>query len=213
MKRVSLIVILMLILVPAVSDATDWIGRLRVINISPNDSSSTILDTGTGVTVDSKTTVEVDLTMMLSESWGLELIAATAEHDLATSAGALGGADAGSVWVLPPTLTLQYHFRSGSSLHPYIGLGINYTMFYKYELSDDLAGLGVTDVDFDGSFGLAGDFGIDVDLGERWLLNFDVKYIQISTDASLRIEGGDTLDKVSVDVDPWVYGIGIGLRF
>jgi outer membrane protein len=44
------------------------------------------------------------------------------------------------------------------------------------------------------------------------MLNFDVKYITISTDASLKV-GSDTLDKIAVDIDPWVYGIGIGYRF
>ncbi len=99
------------------------------IDIAPDSSSSEILNTGTSVDVDSAWTLEVDLTYMFSEHVGLELIAATANHDLSTTGGVLGGADAGSVWVLPPTLTLQYFFGTGN-IRPYIGAGINYTVFY-----------------------------------------------------------------------------------
>jgi outer membrane protein len=213
MRKPVLALLFAVLLVPAVTESADWIARLRAISISPNDSSSTILDTGTAVTVDSKATVEVDITMMLSDTWGLELIAATAAHDLATSGGDLGGVSAGEVSVLPPTLTLQYFFATDSGLHPYAGVGVNFTLFYDYELSDALAGVGATDVDFDNSFGLAGDLGLDIDLGEKWLLNFDLKYIMIDTDATIKVAGGGSLDTVQVDIDPWVYGIGIGLRF
>jgi outer membrane protein len=213
LKRISLVVVIALLVLPAVAQAQEgsWIFRVRGINISPNDSSSQILDTGTEVTVDSKSTVEVDLTYMFSDHVGVEVIAATARHDLATNGGALGGADAGSVKVLPPTVTLQYHFGN-EAFKPYLGVGLNYTYFYSYDLSDDLAGLDITDVEFSNSFGLAGNAGLDIGFGGSWMLNFDVKYITISTDASLKV-GSDTLDKIAVDIDPWVYGIGIGYRF
>ena len=213
MRKPVLVILFAALLVPAVTDAADWIARLRVIEVSPNDSSSTILDTGTGVTVDSATTVEVDITMMLSETWGLELIAATTKHDLTTSGGDLGGASAGSVKVLPPTLTLQYHFPTNGGWHPYLGAGINFTLFYDYELSSDLEGLGVSGIEFDNSFGFAGDLGVDIDLSDTWLLNLDVKYILIDTAAELELAGGGFLDTVDVDIDPWVFGVGIGIRF
>lgn len=211
-RKICLALALMLLVLPVIAEAQgNWILRLRGISISPNDSSSEILDTGTEVTVDSKTTFEVDLTYMFSDNVGLEVIAATARHDLATTGGALGGADAGSVKVLPPTVTLQYFFGT-ETIRPYIGAGVNFTYFYSYDLSEDLAGLGITDVEFSTSFGFAGDVGIDFSLGGSWLLNLDAKYIMISTDADLMV-GSEVLDTIDVDVDPWVYGIGIGYRF
>jgi outer membrane protein len=211
-KKIVLVIALMVLVVPTIAQAQEsWIFRVRAIDIAPDASSSQILNTGTSVDVDSAWTVEVDLTYMFSEHVGLELIAATASHDLSTTGGALGGADAGSVWVLPPTLTLQYFFGTGT-IRPYIGAGINYTVFYGYDLSDDLASLGITDVTFSNSFGFDGDVGVDLSLGGNWVLNLDIKYIQISTDADLKV-GSDTLDTISVDVDPWVFGIGAGIRF
>jgi len=211
-RKMCLVFALILLVLPAFAQAQEsWIFRVRAIDISPDSSSSEILDTGTYVDVDSAWTVEVDLTYMFNEHVGLELIAATANHDLSTTGGALGGANAGSVWVLPPTLTLQYFFGTGT-IRPYIGAGINYTVFYGYDLSDDLASLGITDVTFSNSFGFDGDIGVDFSIGGNWVLNADIKYIQISTDADLKV-GSETLDTISVDVDPWVFGLGVGIRF
>lgn len=211
-RKTCLVAALVLLVLPAVADAQgNWIFRVRGISISPNDSSSEILETGTEVTVDSRTTIEVDLTYMFSERVGVEVIAATARHDLATAGGALGGANAGSVKVLPPTVTLQY-FLGTENIRPYIGAGINYTYFYSYELSDDLAGIGISDVKFSNSFGLAGDIGVDIGFGGNWLLNLDAKYIMIDTNADLKT-GTATLETVKVDIDPWVFGVGIGYRF
>jgi outer membrane protein len=211
-KKTWLVFTIMLLVVPAVVQAQEnWIFRVRAIDIAPDSSSSEIFNTGTTVDVDSAWTIEVDLTYMFSEHVGLELIAATANHDLSTTGGVLGGANAGSVWVLPPTLTLQYFFGTGT-IRPYVGAGINYTVFYNYDLSDDLASLGITDVTFSNSFGFDGDIGVDFSLGGNWVLNADIKYIQISTDAALKV-GSDTFDTISVDVDPWVFGLGVGIRF
>ena len=186
---------------------------LRGISVDPNDSSEDIGETGSTVAVDSAVTVEVDVTYMFAPSLGIELIAATTGHDLTASGGALNGADLGSVKVLPPTLTLQWHpFGEPGLLDFYIGAGINWTYFYSYDLSDDLAGLGVTDIGFSNSFGFAGDIGLSVYLGNNFHINGDIKYIQIQTDADIKV-GADTLDKVSTDINPWVFGLGVGWKF
>jgi len=116
------------------------------------------------------------------------------------------------VSILPPTVVLQFHPFPGGLFDFYFGAGVNYTNFYDYDLSDDLAGLGVTDIDFSSSFGLAGDIGLNVWLGDNFNINGDIKYAQISTDAKIKV-GSDTLDTVAVDIDPWIFGVGIGWRF
>ncbi|MDJ0841948.1 MAG: OmpW family outer membrane protein [Acidobacteriota bacterium] len=191
----------------------NWLIRLRLIDVAPNDDSSEILTTGTSVAVDSAIVPEVDLTYFFNDNWGLEVIAATSPHDLSTENGDLGGADAGEVWVLPPTFTLQYHFGRNTATDFYAGLGLNYTLFYSYDLSDDLSGLGVGDIDFDSSFGLAGNVGVDFQINEKWVFNIDLKYIDISTDADLELAAGGVLETVDVDINPLVAGIGVGYRF
>lgn len=191
----------------------NMIFRVRMINVAPNDDSSQILDTGTNVAVDSAIVPEVDLTYMFSQKWGLEVIAATSPHDLSTENGALAGANAGEVWVLPPTFTLQYHTGFDKPIDFYAGLGLNYSLFYNYDLSDDLEGLGVADIDFDSSFGLAGNLGIDFKIGEKWFFNIDLKYINITTEAELQLADDVVLDTLDVDINPIVASIGAGFRF
>jgi outer membrane protein len=210
--RILIGVMMALLVVPAVADAQDWILRVRGIAIDPNDSSGEIGETGTTIDVDSQSTIEVDITYLFSPSFGIELIAATAKHDLKATGGALDGADLGAVTHLPPTVCLQWYIIPEGLINFYIGAGINFTTFYDYDLSDDLAALGVTDIEFTNSFGLAGNAGLNINLGERFMLNADVKYIQIATDADIKV-GSATLDEVSVDINPFVYGIGVGFRF
>jgi outer membrane protein len=51
-------------------------------------------------------------------------------------------------------------------------------------------------------------------MSDRWYLNFDLKYIDIDTDATIKNRStGERLADVSVDVNPWVPGIGVGYRW
>jgi outer membrane protein len=212
MRRIALILVVCMILAPAVTSAGDWVLRLRAINISPNESSAKIGDTGSEVAVDSATVPEVDLTYMFTKRLGVEVVAAVADHDLSASGGALSGADLGTVSLLPPTVVAQFHPFPGGLFDFYVGAGVNFTTFYDYDLSGTLADIGVTDIEFDDSFGLAGDVGLSIYFGDHLHINGDIKYIQISTDAKIRV-GSDTLDTVSVDIDPWVFGLGVGWKF
>ncbi len=113
---------------------------------------------------------------------------------------------------LPPTLTLQYHFAPDAKVRPYVGAGVNYTIFYDEDASGALEGaIGSTKVSADDSFGYAVQAGVDIDLGERFFLNLDAKYIDIDTTAKLRT--GALVNRVNVSLDPVFAGIGIGMRF
>lgn len=210
--KAFLIIMIAMLAIPASAASGDWILRARFIAVDPNDSSSEIGATGSTIGVDNAYTLELDATYMLSNSFGLELIAATTNHDLYAVHGALAGASAGSVKVLPPTLTLQWYIIPEGFLNFYVGVGLNWTYFYSYDLSSDLYNIGVTDVNFSNSWGIAGDIGVNLNFNEHFMINADIKYIQISTDAQIMV-GADTLDTVKVDIDPWVFGLGVGYRF
>jgi outer membrane protein len=192
-------------------EAGDILVRARIINVDPQDDSSGIsingANTGIEASVDSDTMPELDFTYMLERHWGLELILAYTEHDVSTSLGGLG--KVASTKVLPPTLTLQYHFSPDSNIRPYLGAGVNYTHFFDSKVKGGLDAPGA-DIDIDDSWGLAAQAGVDIDMNEDWFVNFDVKYIDISADA--HIKNGASI-KVDIDVNPIVWGIGIGRRF
>ena len=201
-----------LMISPAIAYETgDIVVRGRILLIDPQDDSNSIsingASQGIGASVDSDVVPEIDFTYMLSPNWGLELILAYSEHKVDTNLLGLGTFS--ETKVLPPTLTLQYHFAPTSNIRPYAGVGLNYTHFFDSEVRGGLDSPG-SKLDIDDSFGLALQAGFDVDITDKWFVNFDVKYIDISADAT--IKNGATI-KVDVDVDPLVWGIGIGTTF
>jgi outer membrane protein len=199
---------------PAHAEAGDLIVRLRGILVSPTGTSGGVQPTFPAgrVAVDDAVVPELDFTYMLTRHVGAELILATSPHDI-EGRGALApvGKLAGTM-ALPPTLTLQYHFAPDAKVRPYVGAGVNYTIFYDEDASGALEGaIGSTKVSADDSFGYAVQAGVDIDLGERFFLNLDVKYIDIDTTAKLRT--GALVNRVNVSLVPVVAGIGIGMRF
>jgi outer membrane protein len=115
--------------------------------------------------------------------------------------------------VLPPTLTLQYHFAPEGRIRPYVGAGVNYTLFYSEKASDGLeTAVGPTKVRMSDSFGYAVQAGVDVPIGKRTFFNLDVKYIDIDTTARIDTTAIGT-QRLRMHLDPLVFGIGFGMKF
>ncbi|WP_430442768.1 OmpW/AlkL family protein [Sphingorhabdus contaminans] len=198
------------------AEAGDTFIRVRGIMVAPTESSGPILPAfpTEEVKVNNSVMPEVDITHMVSDNVGLELIAATTKHNASGTSGTTGGiGKLASTWVLPPTLTVQYHFAPEAKVRPYVGAGVNYTIFYSEKPSAGLeTAVGQTDVNLKDSFGWAAQAGIDVDLNEKMFLNFDVKYIDIDTTARLATTAIGT-QRVKISLDPIVIGVGVGFRF
>ena len=216
-------VLLVVTSINALAEQGDWIVRARGIVVLPDDSSGLVSAggvalAGTGVDVDSNAVPELDVTYMLHKHWGIEAIAGITKHnvDFETAAPVAGLTDGFKLfdsWVLPPTVTLQYHFLPDNNIRPYIGAGINYTAFLGNDASDQLEALvGPVDVDMDNSWGFAVQAGVDIDFNDKWFFNMDVKYIDIDSTATLQTTPLGRL-RVNVEVDPIVAGAGIGYRF
>lgn len=173
-------------------DTGDWIVRARALYLDSSNDDSTGLD----LSVNNKWFPEVDISYFMTPNWALELILTyPQEHDVSA-----GGTKIGTLKQLPPTLTLQYHF-TGMPVRPYLGAGINYTHFSDVNLP---AGVSIDS----SSWGFALNAGLDYPIGNGWLLNVDVKKVQIGT--SVRANGASLGD---FDVDPWLFSVGIGYRF
>lgn len=220
---------------PVLAEAGDWLVRARGIAIATDDDSgrirleaggtSTALD-GSGVGVDTAIVPELDVTYMVTDHIGIEAIAGIAIHDVdlegpgavLSGLGLTDGFKIFDTWVLPPTVTVQYHLMQDSRFRPYLGIGVNYTAFLWNDATDRLetAVGSPVDVDMDNGFTWAAQAGADVDIDERWYFNIDVKYIDIDSTASLLIKNGPLANtglRVNADINPWVVGAGIGLRF
>lgn len=200
--------------IPAHAEQGDLLVRLRGIVVAPTGDASDVLPGFPGGSVDVEDAIvpELDFTYFLTDNIGAELILATSPHDIKGTGALAGLGKVADTMALPPTLTLQYHFNPAGKIRPYAGVGVNYTIFYADDASSALTGaIGATAVELDDSVGVAFQAGVDFDVTERWFVNFDVKYIDIDTTATLNT--GGVINTVDVDIDPIVAGVGVGLRF
>jgi len=181
--------------------------RARAIGLIPEDNSSSISAIGGHVTATAQVAPEVDLSYFFTDHVALELIAATTRHSVKATGTAVGDVDVGSVWALPPTLTLQYHFLPHSAFSPYVGVGLNVTVWY----GESAAKPTVTHFSVGNGWGPALQAGIDYNFSGHWFANLDVKQIFLNTDAHVDALG--TTVKAHTALDPLVVGMGIGYRF
>lgn len=182
-------------------DGPYWQFGARVIGVLPNEEAD-IVPIGGDVEIDDAFVPELNINYFFNKNVAAELILATAPHEVVHTPTNL---DVGEVWLLPPTLTLQYHFQpDDAQFRPYVGAGINYTFFYN--VNDTAPGL---DVDYDDSFGFVLQAGFDIPITDTLSFNLDVKRVWLNTDVTIA-PLGVTAD---VDIDPWIVGIGVHFRF
>lgn len=191
----------------ALAEDSHWLAkerfqlRARAIGVLADGSGHETV-TGLKTDVDNAYVPEVDITYFITDNIAAELIAATAEHRISAGTNNIGNA-----WILPPTLTLQYHFTPDQKFSPYIGAGLNYSLFYG---EDD--GAGFSDLDVDGGLGYAVQAGFDYWLDDNWGLNLDVKYIDLDVDVDVNL-GGTALSANDVGLNPWIVGAGVSYKF
>jgi len=179
-------------------DSGNWLVRARALNLDSANKDNTGLD----LSVNNKVFPEVDISYFLSPNLALELVLTYPQkHDIRA-----GGTKIGTLKHLPPTLSLQYHFPMGS-FRPYVGAGLNYTNFSKVDFDPAIDTLLQPSIEHS-SVGLALGAGVDFAVGGGWLLNVDVKKVQIRTDVSSFGSKAGTFK-----VDPVLFSLGVGKRF
>ena len=187
-----------------------WQVRLRAVGVAP-DESAKIGIIGGDVAISNALIPELDFTYFFTEHFAAELILGTAKHDVQAINTLAGDVNLGSVWLLPPTLTAQYHFYTSDQkvFKPYIGAGVNYTLFYNVK-SGDVAG-----VEYDNALGYAAQVGFDLMLDDTFFINFDAKRLFLSTDVT--VDASNLAPGLSipaeVDINPWLIGVGVGMKF
>jgi outer membrane protein len=185
--------------------------RIRGIYVLPNEHFDgavqgvlNSLNQGQAV-IDDSVAPELDLEYFFTKHISAELVLALVKNDIAVQ----GGHNVvGSVWLLPPSLLVKYHFMPDScKIDPYVGFGMNVVMPFDEHLNVGP----VTSLDIDTSVGWAAQIGADIPITEKCFLNIDAKYYSTETQMKLPNAFGST--KFNLDINPVIIGTGFGVRF
>ncbi|MEO3711715.1 OmpW/AlkL family protein [Roseateles flavus] len=176
-----------------------WLMRVRAVNLDSANKDTTGLD----LSVNNKVIPEVDFSYFFSPNLAAELILTYPQkHTLSA-----GGTEIGTLKHLPPTLSLQYHFAPNDTFRPYVGAGLNYTIFSNVEFIPAVDTALSPSVKHT-SVGLSFQVGFDYEISKNLYLNVDIKKVQIGTKVYSK---GTEVGKFKVD--PLLVGVGLGFRF
>lgn len=190
---------------PAVAkDAGDLLVRLRGVSFMTDTSGRTDTLGGSARTSDDQVP-ELDFSYFFTKHIAAELILATTKHTVEVKGSTAGDLDLGTMRIIPPVLTLQYHFLPDGRFSPYVGAGVNYVI-----VADKSTGRSVNNVSYSNEFGFALQAGVDYRIDDRWSFNVDVKKVFVDTD--IRVNDG-TIKADGTDLDPLIVGVGFGYRF
>ena len=171
-----------------------------------DNGNVTIGNTNYAVDVDGDVRPTISGEYFIANNVGVELLAAIPfHHDFNLNNTNGTTALTGKTQHLPPTLSLQYHFDGYNlpmNVKPFVGVGVNYTTFFKERVSTG------GDLDLDDSVGVAGHIGLDIPFAPTESFRIDARYMDIKTDATL-----NGTDIGEIDISPWVYGVAFVKQF
>jgi outer membrane protein len=204
---------------PMVDVWNPWQIRVRALGVVTRDSGSVNLGgapvAGSNLTTSDAAVPELDITYYFTRNIAAEIILGVTKHDI-TGSGSIASVPVGSAWLLPPTLTLQYHFTDFGAFKPYIGAGVNYTIFFSEKAGNTATAtpsgvLTVTNSDLKNAFAPVVQIGFDYMIDKHWGLNVDVKKLWLRPDWSGTINATAATGKVNLD--PWLIGGGVTYKF
>ncbi|MBU3565687.1 OmpW family protein [Polynucleobacter sp. MWH-HuK1] len=183
-----------------------WMVRVRAVDVLfQNGQSSTVQDLD--VKAQNRWIPEFDVSYFFTKNIAAELVLTWPQQvNIYGNLGA-GQQNIGKVTALPPSLLAQYHFTDLGAFKPYVGLGVNYTIFGNRQNFPALGNAVQVD---NSSVGVVGQVGMDYMFDKNWGLNLDVKYATMSTNVTT-VQGGTNLGKLTLN--PWMPAVGVTYKF
>jgi outer membrane protein len=197
----------------AYSAPSPWMIRVRALAVIPDAKLTIDQVAGVNGKINNSVVPELDISYFFTNNIAAELILGVTPHKVTGNAGAINGLPIGKTLLLPPTLTLQYHFTNFGAFKPYVGAGVNYTFFLDQKPGNTtVGGLTVTNLNVKSAPGLALQAGFDYMINQNWGINVDVKklWLKPSYTATVAPLGGIT---GKLRIDPWIVGVGVTYRF
>ena len=183
------------------SSENPWMVRVRAVDLLWANGQSGGVVQSANVKAADKVIPEFDISYFFTKNIAAELVL-TYPQSIQIDAG---GSKLGTIKALPPSLLLQYHFTNFGAFKPYVGAGVNYTIFSS---RNNLGG-GAYSVD-NSSFGGVGQVGMDYMFDKNWGLNVDLKYATMSTNVTDSATGANV---GKLTLNPWMPAVGVTYKF
>lgn len=173
-----------------------WIARIGIHPVNPKPDAHRDFE------VDGDAGFSLGATYLFSKHWALELFAAFPRpHELHEA----NGDRVGSFEMIPTTATVQYHISdSAGRMRAYVGVGVGHASVGSERTRGALAGRAL---DIDDASGVAAAAGLDMDIGSRWFVNVDARWVDLSS--TLQLDHGRS---ERLELDPYMFGLSIGRR-
>ena len=182
------------------SSENPWMVRVRAVDLLWANGQSGGVVQSANVKAADKVIPEFDISYFFTKNIAAELVLTYPQSIQIDT----GGNKLGTIKALPPSLLLQYHFTNFGAFKPYVGAGVNYTIFSS---RNNLSG-GAYSVD-SSSFGAVGQVGMDYMFDKNWGLNVDLKYATMSTNVT--DTAGANVGKLTLN--PWMPAVGVTYKF
>lgn len=187
------------------SALSPWQIRVRALGVVTEDSGYVRGVPGSDLSFSDTVVPELDISYYFTDNIAAELILGTTYANVNGEGSIDGLGTIGKVWLLPPTLTLQYHFTDFGAFKPYVGAGVNYSIFYNQDAKS------ADRLDVKNTFGGALQVGFDYMIDQHWGVNFDVKKIFLEPKYDVTVGGTQMHGKAKLN--PWLIGTGLTYRF
>ena len=202
------------VMAQAQAEENPWMLRVRAVDLlfqngqSNGDGSLNALGLGVqtaNVKAKNQWIPEFDITYFFTKNIAAELVL-TWPQQVNITAGP-GNTNVGKVTALPPSLLAQYHFTDLGAFKPYVGAGVNYTIFGNRQNFPALNNAVQVN---QSSVGFVGQVGMDYMFDKNWGMNVDLKYATMST-AVKTVNGGTSIGTLTLN--PWMPAVGVTYKF
>ncbi len=201
---------------PVVEELSPWMIRVRALGVIP-ESGATVNTVdfygvqshipGSSLSYSDSIVPELDISYFFTENLAAELVLGTTKSTITAEQSIAGLGEVGTTWILPPTLMLQYHFNNMGAFKPYVGVGVNYTIFYNQDATWPHQDLSVNN-----AWGVALQVGFDWMFDRHWGINFDVKKLYLEPDFDVVANGALPVTGTA-QLNPWLVATGVTYRF
>jgi outer membrane protein len=186
------------------AEENPWMLRVRAVDLLWQNGQTDTVSTA-NVKAKNQLIPEFDISYFFTKNIAAELVL-TWPQQVNITAGP-GNTNVGKISALPPSLLIQYHFTDLGAFKPYIGAGVNYTIFGNRQ---NFPGLGNSVQVDQNSVGFVAQVGTDYMFDKNWGMNLDLKYATMSTNVTT-VQGNNNLGKLTLN--PFMPAIGVTYKF